>query len=183
MTGIDIQTGELLEITTPEMKKLHTLQSAAVEAANAYAAYDRARLDYEAQQMAAQAEIERLFPHLKALMERVEALKGTYETCQQALREAALATWRALPDAGKTYLGGAVSIAETERVTHYDPAQALAWAIEMNRGDLIKQQVDKAALQKLVLNGLEIPGEVIICERIAETRIKESVLARLAGDA
>lgn len=162
--------------------ELDVLNSLARTAADAYVAQDRARLDLAELQARVDEHIAQQFPELKELTRHAANLKTEYATQQQALRDAALAFWRSLPaGAGKTLLGGAVTIAEAVRVVEYNEVEALEWAEEC-RPEWVIKTADKKMIEKLARADVGmIPPEVMKLELVAETRIKEAALAELAA--
>lgn len=174
-TRIDPDTGVIVS------GELDVLNSLARTAADAYVAQDRARLDLAELQARVDEHIAQMFPQLAELTRHAANLKAEYQQQQQALRDAALAFWRSLPQgAGKTLLGGTVTIAEAVRVVSYDEKAALDWCDEC-RPEWIIRKADKPMIEKLARADVGmIPPEVIKLELVAETRIKEAALAELA---
>lgn len=165
---LDTETGELL---TQEAYALHV---AALNAANAFAAYDRARLDMEALNAAVEETVRTMFPEFAALKEALAGLKKAYDAAQDALRTAALAQHTAT--GVKTFYGGAVGVSEATRRTHYDAKAAHDFILESRRWDLFK--IDEAALNKLAKAG-EVPEAIVKFETVAETRVSEAKLSAL----
>lgn len=173
-TQIDPETGEVI---SGELAALHTQARAA---ADVYVEMSRARMDLADLQRVVDALIAEQFPQLAELRKAEAALTAAYASHQEALREAARAFWMSLPSgAGKTLLGGAVTIAEAQRVTFYDAKVALEWCEEM-RPDFIKHEADKKKVETAARIGLVPPG-VMKVETVIETRVKEAALAELAG--
>lgn len=165
---LDTETGELL---TPEAYALHV---AALNAANAFAAYDRARLDMEAINRRIEEAIASQFPEFAALKEAVAGLKKAYEEAQELLRTAAPAQYAVTGT--KTFYGGAVGVSEVSRKTHYDAKAAHDWAVEMNRLDLLTP--NEKAMTELA-KAKQLPDAVMKFETVLETRLTESKLSAL----
>ena len=174
---IDPDTGEV--IASGELSALHEQARAA---ADAFVMADRARLDLVALQEKVDAAIAAQFPELKELTRHAANLATEYQAQQQALRDAALTLWKSLPEgAGKTLLGGAITIAEAVRVVEYNAAAALEWCEECKPEWIIKT-ADKKLIEKLARADVGmVPPEVLKLETVAETRVKESALAELAA--
>lgn len=172
---IDETTGEVVSV---QLAELHETARAA---ADAFVLADRARLDLVALQARIDEAVAVQFPELKELTRHEANLKAEYQQQQQALRDAALAFWRSLPEgAGKKLLGGAVTIAQAERVTFYDAKTALDWCDEC-RPEWIKREPDKKLIEKLArADATAIPREVMVIDVVIETRIAEAALAELA---
>lgn len=165
---LDTETGELL---TPEAYALHV---AALNAANAFAAYDRARLDVEAMNAAVEEAVRKMFPEFAEVKEALAGLKKAYEEAQTALRTAALAQYAVTGT--KTFYGGAVGVSEVSRKTHYDAKAAHDWAVEMNRLDLLTP--NEKAMTELA-KAKQLPEAIVRFETVAETRVSEAKLSAL----
>lgn len=171
---IDPETGEVIS------GELATLHAQARAAADAYVEMSTAQMELGDLQRRIDEIIARRFPQLKTLKQRAADLERVYTEQQTALRAAALEFWQSLPEgAGKSLLGGAVTIAEAQRVTFYDPATALEWCEEMHP-DFIRMEADKKLIEKQARIGL-VPPEVMKVETVTETRIREAALAELAA--
>ena len=164
----DTETGELM---TQEAYLLHV---AALNAAQAFADYDRARLDMEALNTRIAEMVAEKFPELGILKESVSALKKAYDAAQDALRTAALAQYKATGT--KTFYGGVVGVSEVSRKTHYDAKAAHDWAVEMNRFDLLTP--NEKALTELAKAG-QLPAAAMTFETVQETRVTEGKLSAL----
>lgn len=173
-TQIDPETGEVI---SGELAALHVQARAA---ADAYVEMSIVQMELGDLQRRIDEIIARRFPQLKALKQRAADLERVYTEQQTALRAAALEFWQSLPEgAGKSLLGGAITIAQTERVTYYDAVIALEWCEEM-RPDFIRMEADKKLIEKQARIGL-VPPEVMKVEKVTETRIREAALAELAA--
>lgn len=169
---LDAETGEVL---TAEG---YALLVSAQAAAQAYRAYDRARLDLEALKQQIDEHIAAIFPEFALLAESVLRLKNASQEAQEALRAAALAQEALTGE--KSLLGGVVTVATASRKTHYDATEAHDWCVEMKRIDLMTP--NEKALTELAKAG-QLPESVMRFEAVKETRVSDIKLSALPEEA
>lgn len=171
---VDAQTGELVNPANADLLAL------ARQTADAFVDSERARLAYEGLEATIRERIALEYPQLASIREQVAQTRIAYEDAQARLRDTALACWREDKAGGKRLLGGAITIAESQRVTFYDEAAALDWCVEMHATHLIMKSVDKRGIEQYARKK-QLPREVMTLETIAETRVNVSALAALAS--
>lgn len=175
---IDVLTGEMIdERGDGVIDPLAALDAAARAAADTLRLLERTKMDVALMERQAADLIAAQFPQLKELQKFQKNLEDAYTDAAAALRVAALDVWAAL-DAGasKSLLGGAVTIREVQRVTHYDPLTAVEWCQEC-APSLLKIEANKAAIEKRLKAGAEVPPEVMAITTVTETAINGGALA------
>lgn len=157
---VDTVTGET--ITNEE----HVLLIIGEQVKNAGHALELLKSERAAMQAEADALVQAQFPHLSLLGETVAQQQALYEALLARLRVEALIVNDIT--GMKSVLGGAMRIAVTQTVTHYDEKQALDWCEKVHPG-LVKRQADKTALTKLAKSGAEMPAAVMVVESVRQT--------------
>lgn len=173
---IDHLTGEMID-EREGVDPFAALDAAGRAAADTLRLLERTKMDVAVLERQIADLIAEKFPQFKELQRFQKNLEDAYTEATAALRVAALDAWAAL-DAGasKSLLGGAVTIREVQRVTHYDPVQAVDWCTEC-APDLLKIEANKSALEKRLKAGAEVPPEVMAVTTVTETAINGGALA------
>ena len=121
------------------------------------------------------------FPQFEGLSKAVDNLQYDYDLQVKNLRDAILADH--LTTGNVKYLEGAVTVALTERTTHFDEKIALDYADEMGLTDYVKRTPIKAKFESLAKASAKtndpLPGEVLKREMVAETRIYTDKIIKL----
>ncbi len=160
------QTGEV--ISTEE----HDLRELGKQVKERGALLELKKADLAEQRLAVDALIRAHFPNLRQQEQEVAELEEEFLNDIHTMRQLALFLHE--DQGSKSFLSGALTVALYDRTTSYNEAEALAWCEEM-RPDLIKRSADKKKLELLAKTGA-MPSEVIVVEKVAETRFTFSKL-------
>lgn len=176
MIVVDPETGVVMRDSAAVDEPLARFIGAADAAADTLRALERTNMELAIVERLIEDLIAEKFPQLKEMRRFQKNLQTAYSEAESALRAAAVEAWESFPaGASKSLLGGAVTIREAQRVTHYDPAGAIDWCQEC-APDLLKIEANKSGIEKRLKAGAEVPAQIMQVTTVIETAINGGAL-------